>query len=163
MSDANRQSDCQDGPACRVIVLMLSARRQFLDAFLGALGAAEIVEFLERSDAVSGTFRFAEDLEVIDLSGSPDEEMQDFVWRVEEANAPSLWAYRIADVLHRYALLHIDKLRVSRETLLQILRNDFSEPIEAGEFEAALAELLAIEVAMVEDGRETGDVFFIHE
>lgn len=140
---------------------MLSARRQFLDAFLGALGAAEIVECLERETEVSGTVRYVEDSEVIDLSGSPDEEMQDFVWRVGEADAPSLWAYRIADVLHRYELLHIDKLRVSRETLLQIVRNDFQEPIEAEEFDAAFAELCAIAVPMVEDDRATGDAFFI--
>jgi hypothetical protein len=142
---------------------MISARRQFLDAFLGALGAAEIVEFCERASEVSGTLRFAEDSEVIDLSGDEGGEMQDFVWRVREEEAPSLLAYRIADVLHRYQLVEIDRLRVSRQALLAMLRSDSEEPVEQGEFDAALDALLAIEVPMLEGGVETGDAFFIHE
>lgn len=142
---------------------MISARRQFLDAFLGALGAAEIVEFCERVSEVSGTLRFAEDSEVIDLSGDEGGEMQDFVWRVREEEAPSLLAYRIADVLHRYQLVEIDKLRVSRQALLAVLRSDNEEPVEQGEFDAALDALLAIEVPMLEGGVETGDAFFIRE
>ncbi|HEY8899125.1 MAG TPA: hypothetical protein VIM61_01740 [Chthoniobacterales bacterium] len=142
---------------------MLSARRQFLDAFLGALGAAEIVESLERETELRGTLRFAEDSEVIDLSGDEGGDLQDFVWPVREEDAPSLLAYRIADVLQRYQLVEIDRLRVSRETLLAMLRNDFDEPVGDGEFDEALGELFAIEVAMVEDGAETGDVFRIRE
>jgi hypothetical protein len=142
---------------------MLSARRQFLDAFLGALGAAEIVESLERETELRGTLRFAEDSEVIDLSGDEGGDLQDFVWPVREEDAPSLLAYRIADVLQRFQLVEIDRLRVSRETLLAMLRNDFDEPVGDGEFDEALGELFAIEVAMVEDGAETGDVFRIRE
>lgn len=142
---------------------MLSARRQFLEAFLGALGAAEIVECLERASEVRGTTRFAEDSEVLDLSGDEGGEMQDFVWKIAEEDAPSLLAYRIVDVLHRYSLLHIDKLRVSRDTLLSVLRTDAEQPIERAEFDAALEELLAIEVPMTEDGLETGDAFRVRE
>jgi hypothetical protein len=142
---------------------MLSARRQFLDVFLGALGAAEIVECLERETEVRGTIRFAEDSEVIDLTGD-EGEMQDFVWRVREEDAPSLLAYRIADVMNRYQLVEIDKLRVSREALLAFLRNEFPEPaVEEGEFAIALGELMAIKVEMVEDGDDTGDVFSLRE
>lgn len=141
---------------------MISARRQFLDAFLGALGAAEIVECLERDSELRGTIRFVDDSEVLDLSGD-EGEVQDFVWRVREADVPSLLAYRVAEVLHRFQLLHIDKLRVSRETLLEIVRKDYEEAVGDGEFDAALAELLAIKVPMVEDGEETADAFFIHE
>ena len=142
---------------------MLSARRQFLDAFLGALGAAEIVECCERASEISGTIRFVEDSEVIDLSGDEGGDMQDFVWRVREEDAPSLLAYRIADVLHRYELVEIDRLRVSRQALLAVLRSDSDLPVEQVEFDMALDELLAIEVPMLEDGAETGDAFFIHE
>jgi hypothetical protein len=142
---------------------MISARRQFLDAFLGALGAAEIVEFCERASEVSGALRFVEDCEVIDLSGDEGGEMQDFLWRVREEEAPSLLTYRIADVLHRYELVEIDRLRVSRPTLLAILRSDSEQPVEQAEFDAALDALLAIEVPMLEDGVETGDAFFVRE
>jgi hypothetical protein len=142
---------------------MISARRQFLDAFLGALGAAEIIEFCERASEVSGTLRFVEDCEVIDLSGDEGGEMQDFLWRVREEEAPSLLTYRIADVLHRYELVEIDRLRVSRPTLLAILRSDSEQPVEQAEFDAALDALLAIEVSMLENGVETGDAFFLRE
>jgi hypothetical protein len=142
---------------------MISARRQFLDAFLGALGAAEIIEFCERASEVSGTLRFVEDCEVIDLSGDEGGEMQDFLWRVREEEAPSLLAYRIADVLHRYELVEIDRLRVSRPTLLAILRSDSEQPVEQAEFDAALDALLAIEVSMLENCVETGDAFFLRE
>jgi hypothetical protein len=139
---------------------MLSARRQFLDAFLGALGAAEIVECAERDSEVRGTIRFAEDSEVIDLSGDEGGDLQDFAWRVREMDAPSLLAYRIADVLNRYQLVEVDKLRVSRPALRAFLQNEHpDEPVAPEAFDAALAELLAIEVAMVEDGAETGEVF----
>ncbi len=138
---------------------MLSARRQFLDAFLGALGAAEIVESLERATEVRGTLRFAEDAEVIDLSGDEGGDLQDFVWRVREEEAPALLTYRLADVLHRYQLVEVDRLRVSPETLLSIVRRDFDEAVGEGEFAEALAALFAIAVAMVEEGVETGDVF----
>jgi hypothetical protein len=141
---------------------MISARRQFLDAFLGALGASEIVECLERATEISGTLRFAEDSEAIDLTGDEDE-LQAFVWRVAETDVPSLLTYRIADVMHRYHLLSIDKLRVSRETLLSILRTDFDEPVAQADFDVALAALFDIEVPMLENGVETGDAFFIHE
>lgn len=142
---------------------MISARRQFLDAFLGALGAAEIVTWCERESEVSGTLRFAEDSEVLDLSGDESGDMQDFLWQVREEAAPSRLAYRIADVLHRYELVEIDRLRVSRPTLLAVLRSDSEEPVEQVEFDAALDALLAIKVPMLEDGVETGDTFFIHE
>ncbi len=139
---------------------MISARREFLEAFLGALGAAEIVEFFERPSEVWGKIRFAEDFEVLDLSGD-EEEHQEFVWRVTEADVPSILAYRIAAVMQRYQLLHIDKLRVPRETVLESLRAEYSESVGDGEFALAMEELLAIEVAMVDEGEET-DVFFIH-
>jgi hypothetical protein len=140
---------------------MLSARRQFLDAFLGALGAAEIVDYFEQADAVTGAVRYAADSEVVDLSGDEGEDLQEFVWRISEVEAPSLLTYRIAEVLERYRLLEIDRLRVSRPTLLSILQNDSEQQIDPEEFAAALQALLEIEVQMVEDGEETGDAFVI--
>lgn len=142
---------------------MISARRQFLETFLGALGAAEIVEYVEQVDAVTGAIRFAADDEVVDLSGGEEEELQHFVWRIRELEAPSLLTYRIVEVIARYQLLHIDKLRVTREALLSVLQNDIEFPVEQEDFDEALEALFAIEVPMVEDGAETGDAFFIHE
>ena len=142
---------------------MLSARRQFLDAFLGALGAAEIVDYQEGEGQVTGAVRYAQDSELIDLSGHAEDDFQDFVWRISEDAAPPLLVYRIADVLHRYHLLHIDKLRVSRDTLFGVFCNDAGEAVSRAEFDAALEALESIEVSMVEDGVETGDAFFIHE
>ncbi len=141
---------------------MVSARRQFLETYLGALGAAEIIECLERATELRGTLRFAEDSEVLDLSGD-EGELQDFVWSVREEEAPSLLAYRIVEVLRQFQLLHLDKLRVSRQTLLEIVRKDSEEAVGDGEFELAFEELLAIKVPMIEDGEETDDAFFIQE
>lgn len=142
---------------------MISARRQFLETFLGALGAAEIVDYVEQADAVTGSIRFAADDEVVDLSGDEEEELQDFVWRVRELEAPSLLTYRIVEVIARYQLLHIDKLRVRREGLLAVLQNDVEFPVEEEDFNEAVEALFAIAVPMVEDGVETGDAFFIRE
>ena len=141
---------------------MISARRQFLDSFLGALGAAEIVECLERATEIRGTLRFAEDSEVLDLSGD-EGELQDFAWAVREEEAPSLLAYRIAEALRQFELLHLNKLRVPRRTLLEIVRENAEGAVGDGEFEAAFEELLAINVSMVESGKETEDAFFIQE
>ncbi len=60
-----------ESPNCVVLLnnrAMISARRQFLDAFLGALGVAEILDYVEQTDAVTGAVRFAADSEVVDLS-----------------------------------------------------------------------------------------------
>jgi hypothetical protein len=142
---------------------MLSARRQFLDAFLGALGAADIVDYVEQADAVTGAVRYAADSEVMDLSGDEGDELQPFVWRISEEEAPSLLTYRIAEILERYRLLELDRLRVSRATLLSILQNDTEQQIDPEEFAAALDALLQIEVPMVENGEETDDTFRIWE
>jgi hypothetical protein len=142
---------------------MISARRQFLDAFLGALGATEILDYLEGDDFVRGTVRYADDSELLDLSGHADDEFQDFLWKIPESAAPSLLIYQIADLIHRYHLLHIDKLRVSRDTLFSFLLNDLEASTARADFEAALEALEAIEIPMVENGVETADCYFIHE
>lgn len=138
---------------------MISARREFLEAFLGALGAAEIVAWCEREAEISGTLRWAEDSEVLDLSGDEGGELQDFAWRVTEAEAPSLLAFRLADLLRRYQLLEVGWLRVSPEALRAILQQDLGAAVDAGEFRAALAELRAVEVPMFDGSVATGDVF----
>ncbi len=142
---------------------MISARREFLEAFLGALGAAEIVAWCERESEVSGTLRLAEDAEVLDLSGDEEGELVDFAWRRREEDAPSLLTFRLADVLRRYQLVEIDRMRVSRGTLRTILEQDFDEPVGAGEFDAALDALLEIEVGIREGGEEMGETFALRE
>ncbi len=126
------------------------------------MGAAEIIECLERATEIRGTLRFAEDSEVLDLSGD-EGELQDFAWLVREEEAPSPLAYRIAEALRQFELLHLNKLRVSRGTLLEIIRESSEEAVGDGEFEAAFEEVLAIKVPMIEDGTETEDAFFIQE
>ena len=140
---------------------MLSARREFLEVFLGALGAAEVVDYAEQRDAVTGAIRFAADAEMVDLSGDDGEDTQYLVWRITEEEAPSVLTYRITDVLERYRLVDVDTVRVSRETLRTILENDAGAPVDAAEFTAALEALCAITVPLVEEGVEIGEVFRI--
>ena len=141
---------------------MLSARRQFLDVYLGALGAGEILNYSETSKSVNGTLRYAPDPELMDLSDTGEDELQDFSWEVSEDRVPSLLAYQLVDLIQRFRLLDVDCLRISRETLYAITLQDFETRVSREDFDQALDELKAIQVAMIDDGEET-DVFFIRE
>ncbi len=55
-------------------------RKLFLEAFLGALGAKEIVWTDVQSDKVYGTVVY---------DPNDEEERQDFVWHMDESNVPS--------------------------------------------------------------------------
>ncbi len=137
---------------------MLSARRQFLDAFLGAFGAVEILDYYEMESQVRGTARFASDSEQLDLTGcDEDEDFQDFCWRIAEADAPEHLVYRIVDAIHRYQLLSVDRLRVSPEALYAILLQDQDGAVSRAEFDAALGALQGVLVTMVTDGVEDDD------
>lgn len=141
---------------------MLSARRQFLDAYLGALGAGEILNYSETSRSVNGTLRYAPDTELMDLSDTGEDELQDFSWEVSEDRVPSPLAYQLVDLIQRFRLLDVDCLRISRDTLYAITLQDFETRVNREDFDQALDELKAIQVALIDDGEET-DVFFIRE
>lgn len=141
---------------------MMSARRQFLEAFLGALGAAEIINYSETASSANGTVRYAADAELLDLSDVGEDELQDFCWEVSEDDLPDPLVYRLVDLIHRFHLLDIDRLKVSRDTLYTMAVQDFEAEISRLAFDEALDELKAIQVTMVEDGEEV-DVFYIQE
>lgn len=143
--------------------MMMSARRQFLEAFLGALGAAEIINYSETADSANGTVRYAADAELLDLSDVGDEEeLQDFCWDVSEDDLPDPLVYQLADLIHRFHLLDVDRLKVSRDTLHAMVVQDLEAEVNRIAFDEALDELKAIRVAMVEDGEEV-DIFYIQE
>lgn len=141
---------------------MLTARRQFLDAFLGALGAAEILNYSETATSANGTVRYAPDAEVLDLSDLGEDELQDFCWEISEDELPDPLVYQLVDLIDRFHLLDIDRLRVSRDTLFAIALQDLGVELSRLEFDEALDELKSIQVAMIDDGEET-DFFYIQE
>ncbi len=62
--------------------------------------------------------------------GDEGEELQPFVWRLTEAEAPSLLTYRIVEVMERYQLLHLDKMRVSVDALLSCSGTDSEQAVD---------------------------------
>ncbi len=141
---------------------MLTARRQFLDAFLGALGAAEIINYSETATSANGTVRYAPDAELVDLSDIGEDELQDFCWEISQDELPGLLVYQLVDLIDRFHLLDIDRLKVSRDTLFAMTVQDLEIEVDRAEFDEALDELKSIQVAMIDDGEET-DVFYIQE
>jgi len=128
-------------------------RKQFLIEFLGALGAKEIQWQKETDTSISGT--------VIYEINDP-EEVQEFIWHVQEAEAPTEDVRKLAELLNQKHLLSIDKIRVSRHELRNLYSKKLGRIVPENEFIAILETLESIEVPMVDEGKET-DVYFIHE
>lgn len=128
-------------------------RKEFLQEFLGALGAVKIFWHEETVDKISGTVFY---------EPNGPEERQDFVWHVSEKDVPNQHALDLAKLLHKQKLLSIDKISVTRLELKKRYSAMHGRIVSDREFEQALEELESIEVAMVDDGRET-DAYFIHE
>jgi len=131
----------------------MDRRQQFLDEFLGALGAREVRYLQVTPDFVSGTVVY---------DPSDPEEKQDFCWSIGASDAPSASAARLAAVIRSNDLLSIDKLRVSREDLLVHFNAGQDLEYSPEKFSDLLEELLQIEVPMLDSGVE-GDCYFIHE
>ncbi len=138
---------------------MNSFRQKFLESYLGALGAAEILNYEETPESASGTLRYAPDPERPDLSGDLDY-LEDFRWDGTDADVPDNPALEILDLIHRRMLLDIDTLRLSRTELYTFFHAETDQPMERLVFEQALNELEEIRVAIIEDGEEV-DYFAI--
>lgn len=128
-------------------------RKQFLIEFLGALGAKEIQWQKETDTSISGTVIYEVD--------DPDE-VQEFIWYVQESDAPSEDVISLAELLNEKHLLSIDQIRVSRYELRNLYSKKLGRIVPENEFIAILEKLESIEVPMVDEGNET-DVYFIHE
>tara|TARA_B100000989_G_C19383474_1_gene402633 strand:+ start:303 stop:695 length:393 start_codon:yes stop_codon:yes gene_type:complete len=128
-------------------------RKQFLEEFLGALGAREIHWEEETESSISGT--------VIYEPGVPDE-AQNFIWWIQESEVPSSEVKELASLIKEQNLLSIDQIRVSREELRRLYSIKLDHIISDSEFLSILETLESVEVAMVDEGKET-DVYFIHE
>lgn len=139
---------------------MTSLRKRFLDSYLGALGAAEILNYEETPTTASGTLRYAPDPERPDLSGDLDY-LEDFRWDATDADVPDEAAMQILDLINLRMLLDIDTLRLSRTELYTFMHAETDQPMERLVFEQALSELEDVRVAIIEDGEEV-DHFAIH-
>jgi len=128
-------------------------RKQFLIEFLGALGAKEIQWQKEADTSISGA--------VIYEINDP-EEVQEFIWHVQESEAPSEDVRKLAELLNEKSLLNIDQIIVSRHELRNLYSKKQGRIVPENEFIAILETLESIEVPMVDEGKET-DVYFIHE
>ena len=121
-------------------------RKLFLEAFLGALGAKEIVWTDVANDRVNGTVVY---------DPNDEEERQDFVWHMNEGNVPSEEVRKLLLFLFKNNLMDIDKIIKP----INELNIDF---IEKNKLETVWNELFDIEVRMIDDGEET-DRYFIHD
>jgi len=128
-------------------------RKQFLIEFLGALGAKDIQWHEESDTSISGLVIYEID---------DPEEVQEFIWHVQESESPSEDVKKLAELLNENHLLSIDKISVSRHELRSLYSKKLERIVPENEFIAILETLGSIEVPMVDEGKET-DVYFIHE
>ena len=122
-------------------------RRQiFLNSFLGALGAVEILWTDIQIYKIYGTV-------IYDLTDP--EQRQDFVWHMTETNVPSDDVKKLLEFLSKSNLIDIDKIF----TPIKQIKIDF---IDKGNLEKVWDELFNIEIRMIDKGEET-DGYFIHD
>ncbi len=128
-------------------------RKQFLQEFLGALGAVEIQWIEESDDKISGT--------VIYEANDP-EEKQDFVWHKSESDMPDQDVVNLVKLINKDKLLSIDQIKVTRLELNSKFNKAYGCTKTEQEFSDILESLEAIEVPMLDEGHQT-DAYFIHE
>ncbi|USD20449.1 hypothetical protein MJO52_15395 [Microbulbifer variabilis] len=128
-------------------------RKQFLTEFLGALGAKEIQWQKETDTSISGVVIYEID---------DPEEVQEFIWYVQESEVPPENVRKLVELLNEKNLLSIDKISISRKELRSLYSKKQGRIVSEDEFISILEALVSIEVPMVDEGRET-DVYFIHE
>jgi hypothetical protein len=128
-------------------------RKEFLEHFLGALGAVEIDWLEETEDSIAGKVIY-----------SPDdpEEYQEFHWSVHETDAPSPEVTTLAKLLKEKRLLSIDRIIIPKEKLWLLYNETYNLNLSQNSFYKLLEILEQIEVPMIDDGKET-DVFIIHQ
>lgn len=128
-------------------------RKEFLIEFLGALGAEAIQWQEEKESYVSGR--------VIYELNDPNE-TQDFCWHLQAKNVPSSELKNLAKLIRDKKLLSIDQIKVTKEELYLLYNEAYNLKVSAHDFSSALEQLEEVEVAMVDDRKET-DAYFIHE
>lgn len=128
-------------------------RKQFLKEFLGALGAKNIHWQEESDSSIAGTVIYEID---------DPEEVQEFIWRIQESEVPPEEVRTLAELLYEKDLLSIDQIKVSRHELRNLYSKKQGRIVPEIEFLEILEALESIEVPMVDEGKET-DVYFIHE
>ena len=121
-------------------------RKLFLEAFLGALGAKEIVWSDIQLNKVYGTVVY---------DPNDEEERQDFVWHMDENNVPSGDVRKLLLFLSENNLVDVDKIIRP----IDELDIDF---IDKNKIETVWNELFDVEVRMIDDGEES-DRYFIHD
>lgn len=121
-------------------------RQTFLEAFLSAFGARQIIWTDKNMNSISGTV-------IYDPTDS--EERQDFIWHMTEEKAPSEHVVKLIHFLSDKKLLQGDKLRFP---ISEIEIPDTDNHTKEKHFN----ELLSVAVNMIDEGKET-DSFFIHE
>jgi hypothetical protein len=126
--------------------LEASKRKEFLELFLGALGAMQIVWGQITNDSIAGTVIYDPN----DL-----EERQDFIWRMDEKETPDEDVIALLKHLKDNSLLKGDKLTVP---IAEIAVANMDESTKGNSFD----KLFAVSVNMIDEGEET-DRYFIHE
>lgn len=126
--------------------LEANKRKQFLEIFLGALGAKQIVWGQITNDSIAGTVIYDPN----DL-----EERQDFIWHMGEKETPDEDVIALLKHLKDNSLLKGDKFTVP---IAEIEVANMDE----GSTGKAFDKLLAVSVNMIDEGEET-DRYFIHE
>jgi hypothetical protein len=121
-------------------------RQKFLETFLGALGAKQILWTTLDDNSVVGTVIY--DTTNID-------ERQDFVWHMTENKMPNDKVIDLLKYLINESLLEGDKLKVPiTEIEIPNMDNETKNKL--------FDELLNVSVNMIDDGKET-DLYFIHD
>jgi hypothetical protein len=121
-------------------------RKLFLETFLGALGAKQILWIDIQYDKVYRTVVY---------DPNDHEERQDFVWHMTENNVPNDNVKKLLQFLSENNLIDTDRII----TPIDELNIDF---IDKSEVETFWNDLFDIEVRMIDDGEET-DRYFIHD
>ena len=133
----------------------MDKRTDFLEQFLGALGARRISWSRVEPEFVQGTVTY-------DLDDPDPDEKQDFIWEISESCVPRNEVRNLAALLHAEGILSIDKITIGRKELRKRWSAYTGVTLSETEFAEVLDELEAIEIPMLDDGAKT-DIFFIHE
>ncbi len=128
-------------------------RREFLQEFLGSLGAIDIRWLEETDEKISGIVIYEPD---------DPEEIQEFIWHKSETSVPNKDILNLVKLIHTQKLLSIDQIKVTRAELQAEYNSKYGMKTTEQEFSNILEALKSVEVPMVDEGHET-DVYFIHE
>ncbi|GAA4312458.1 hypothetical protein [Nibribacter koreensis] len=124
----------------------MDKRQRFLEAFLGALGASQLLWNSTNDEFVSGTV-------IYDIADP--EERQDFILHKTENEVPDEDVITLLAYLKDNELLDGDKLKVP-DTEISLPTMDDARK------ERAFEALFTVLVSMVDEGEET-DCYYIHD